>query len=117
MSTAEGAEEFRRHILRDWPAALRAANDIFQNKFYDRLQGIIACLEPIGVLQLSFQDLKKPTSSRAIGLLHRTKEILESVVSGVVGVAELATALLTTLETRTGHYFTTITNCLNGSTG
>jgi hypothetical protein len=48
-------------------------------------------------------------------LLHRTKEILESVDSGVVGVADLATALLATLETHTGHYFTTTTNCLKGA--
>lgn len=117
MSDFEGAEEMRRHLLDSWPAELRDANDIFQNRFFTRLQGVVACLKPFSVASKAFQDLKRPTASRVPGLLHYIDETLlnMSLSSETRGISELADALRGALAERTSEYFTGVNNCLKAA--
>ncbi len=117
MSQLDGAEDMRKHLLKDWPAQLTDANDIFQKRFYVRLQGIIDCLKPFSVASRALQDLKRPTASRVPGLLHYIDEkLLEKQLDlETRGIPELAIALQSALTERTSEYLTTVNNCLKAA--
>ena len=117
MSDFDGAEEMRRHLLEDWPVELRDANDIFQKRFYSRLQGIIDCLKPFSVASRALQDLKRPTASRVPGLLHYIdKKLLDLETNAEMrGVPELASALRGALNEHTSQYLTSVNNCLKAA--
>lgn len=117
MSDFDGAEDMRRHLLQNWPAELKDADDIFQKRFYPRLQGIVDCLKPFSVASRALQDLKRPTASRVPGLLHYIDDKLFDleVQSETRGVDELAKALRAALNDRTSEYLTNVNNCLKAA--
>jgi hypothetical protein len=113
LSESPEAENLRLHVLENWPDNL--PSDVFQHKFYDVIAGTVKCLEPISVMHLAFQDLKRPTASRVIGMLHYAKQKLDDVDSNVTGILDLSIALKYALEERFSGLFDTVTNCLKAA--